>query len=611
MKRFLPKQFRKALNSLLCLASLGSASKINDLFFQSLGWSNVCPIHGIHNFRLFSLGVSSQSGLRSGSVMGDSNANVEAPFRFVGSPLAQSVCFAYRPTKRRLPANLAAERILQMDFLTKWIAISGFVLGSAVFFDRIASDEFKRYLAQIIKGMQPHLETDIPRFARFFIHHTIARFFPGEITGWRNIGKAALLSLASLAIFSALICYFYNLNFFSLMDFTSDLSLASKIAAFLLVLGSAIAVDIASSLQTALFIRLIARIRSPTDMLFMAACDLIVTINLFVFIFPIGLSAWVVGRDQIGRSVDLFIERPSVESTRERQLGDEVLSQAISGYGLYAAEVSAVTYLGSSADSSSRPAPATGTIVATKGVDGAKLVDSFLRQLGVNNPTEHKGSPPNYDDDDDLKELRDAIYSDKTFSHGVVHLARHLSLEGQSLVYGRIFNKLHVIQDNFPAVVKLVPVYANMNDIHMGWPNEFVRVPHDRARQYFVSCDGKDYFSDTIGDLQKCKTLGILASGRLLKTAYEFSYLMQPDLLAVPASLFIITSLFLTATFYICFALALIGAWLARRANVVAFSWQWLDYEKSPFAVIGLALVILTTPVILLGNLAMTQLLRQ
>jgi hypothetical protein len=339
-------------------------------------------------------------------------------------------------------------------------------------------------------------------------------------------------------------------------------------------------------------------------MLFMAFCDIVVTLNLFILIFPLGMQIWINANDVIGRDITLYIEQHSQvheEDDGPKKIGPEKkeIADAASKYGLKKEDVAAFGYHGPTEQSTRRTPEAAG-VTATREIRSAELIDRFFKKLGTR-PQSRKGLIPDKDDDDDegLSTLFDELYGEKQFSYATIHLSSHLNLKGMRSVYGRLFNKVHVVQDAFPAVALMRLISVRTTDLQMGWDKDFVRVPSDIAKAFFVSCDDIDRFVDEIPDLSSCKKAGLFNSGVILSYAYKWSYLMSPDLSDVPVSLFVLTSLFLTIAFYVCFALTLFSNSVGKLLLHVTFVKQWVAVEKNPFVVSALLLIAILLPLVL------------
>jgi hypothetical protein len=96
------------------------------------------------------------------------------------------------------------------------IAATSIILGSAAFFDRIASDPLKEQLTETLRGTKQHFDRNIPSVARFFITQTIGRLYPGDIVRWRNVLVSVGISIASITLFCLLIAYLNDISVWSL-----------------------------------------------------------------------------------------------------------------------------------------------------------------------------------------------------------------------------------------------------------------------------------------------------------------------------------------------------------------------------------------------------------
>jgi hypothetical protein len=491
---------------------------------------------------------------------------------------------------------------MQVSGLGAVVSAIGLILASATFFDRIASESLKRQVTETLKGKQAHFTASVPAVARFFISQSIGRLFPGNILRFRNVVVSIFISIASITFFAVLVSFVNDVGILELFDFAENDNFSTKFGAFVCMLSAALAVDVISCLQTALFLNLTVRIRSAYDMLFMAFCDLIVTINLFVFVFPIGMQVWITAKDLIGRDITIYVEQAQQAELDDRDAKDadkKPVLEAAAKYHMEAQDTSVFGYYGSNPENIKR-SPASPGMVATREMATSELVDRFFKALGAR-PQSRKGLIPNPGDDEDgFSVLFQSMYDEKAFSYATVHLSKHLTFFGGQALYGFLFAKAHVVQDAFSAVVSLRVIEMRTNDalISLGRRVEYVKVPHKIARGFFISCDGVDRFVNEIPDLTSCKKVGLFNSGAVLSHVYEWTHLMSPFLTAVPVSLFVITSLFLTISFYVSLTLALLSNRLGRLSLHLAFVREWVAVEKNPFLISALILLIVVSPFI-------------
>jgi hypothetical protein len=250
-----------------------------------------------------------------------------------------------------------------LAIVSAYVAFGALILAAAALFDRVSSETLRSSVKDALTTRESIFQGDILTFTKVVLSNTINRLFSSRTSSLRNIVVASLMSIGGIAFFVTLGAYTNGFGPLELLDFSND-SWYVQIGAGLVVLSFVVFVDCLSFLKTALFMRIASQLNSRTEILFIAACDILLAINIFVFVFPIGPTIWLNVADVIGRDVDLFIE-----------------SDASSDDG---GEVSLFVYDGLS----SRPNPAHGPSesvrVVLDGLTAGELGASFNRGSGRN-----------------------------------------------------------------------------------------------------------------------------------------------------------------------------------------------------------------------------------
>lgn len=180
------------------------------------------------------------------------------------------------------------ETILQQPFLATYIVLAGFLITAGIFFDRLAGEPLKQKIAGYLRD-NASFGMDLTEYTKFFVAESITRFFHGDILTAKNFRKSLAVSLTSLTVVIGLYAIKNHQNPLQFLNFVDDENVYLHGFGLAVILGAVVLGDIFSILQTALLLNLIGSIRSANDVLFLLACDLIITINIFVFTLPIGL----------------------------------------------------------------------------------------------------------------------------------------------------------------------------------------------------------------------------------------------------------------------------------------------------------------------------------
>ena len=224
---------------------------------------------------------------------------------------------------------------------------------------------------------------NLTEYTRFFVAGSITKFFHGNILTARNFLKSLLIALASLTFVILLYAVKNNQNPLEFLNFIDHDDPYLHALGLGLVFGAVVLGDIFSILQTALFLNLVGSIRSAYDVIFLLFCDLIITINIFVFTLPIGLQWVTVANDFYGSDIVFAVQTPkSVDKTDLDQVADEALRTLLVDGFFQSATVYAV-------GRSIQPATKEHTVpeqafVLYKGLDPAQVVRDMMRELGTN-----------------------------------------------------------------------------------------------------------------------------------------------------------------------------------------------------------------------------------
>jgi hypothetical protein len=345
-------------------------------------------------------------------------------------------------------------------------------------------------------------------------------------------------------------------------------------------------VDITSFVQTAMFMRLARTAHTLRDMIAIAIFDIILTLNIFTFVFSAIYAIGVEIADHNGIS-GTFSIHPFVGPSEDDQkkfdsftgYGDALWTLSKSGVATQAA---IIVPRGSNGEI---PYPGY-TIIFTKELSPEEFVNHLLQSI-----------PDAQIFDDRRTVLGEKSYSGKAFKIHMAGAFRHVSIFES---YVRAYYSSNLSQSEFLSLVKLRYVPWSLGRyFEYPFPRGTLE-PHPTINLFFVHCDGREYFTRSIDDLNKCTSLGMLPIGWALVESYMALQHDRMYLWSGPASIYASTSLFLTMAFYTgIVVIALL--WLVRRViRPFIFSNRFLDMSVAPLTVGCVYLLVLTSPVVLL-----------
>jgi hypothetical protein len=205
------------------------------------------------------------------------------------------------------------------------LAIIPTLVGGCFFFDRISTDEIRGALAAAIRGNPSLRSMSVAEFLRYFIENTIGAFYRGSHLSWANTRKSIGLSFIALIVIIAAVSVAQKKYPHELLTIWGPFSSTDNMTLVTILILGTLTTDVISFLQTAMFFRIATQIRSLPDILFIAACDLIITINLFVFVFPVFLIGALHFIDCRGRTIQLEFEvQDETEITRRGPDGNQL-----------------------------------------------------------------------------------------------------------------------------------------------------------------------------------------------------------------------------------------------------------------------------------------------
>lgn len=468
-----------------------------------------------------------------------------------------------------------------------YISIIGFMFASGVFFDRLASETLKKQIAGYIRD-KGNFEFDLTGFTKFFVVGSISKVFSGDIISDKNILKSIAISIISLSVVISIYSIKNSLNPTGFLNFSSASDLYIWIITILIVISSVIIGDIFSILQTALLLNLIGSIRSASDVAFLLLCDIILTINIFVFALPLGLQAAFIVNDWHGVNVELSVTvRNDERPTDLDQIEDGTLKDITSSGQAKYVNASVVARLGNQ-----HTIPQDLEMVA-KNIDVSSAVNSMLLLLGKNLRKDVFLSAA----EGDIPELSSLL--DGKYSTADVHLGSSLTFFGGRDLYGIFFSLSRLAQNVFPLIIQLEPISLRLGPV-LNIDGLGLKIPHDRAKEYFVMCDGKVYFSEAVPDINKCKSAVFAAVGLSLISVYKWIDVINPYILDIPITPLAFSCLFLTFSFYIIMSLTFFVIKISSILHFMTFTRNYIDIEKSTFVAISVYAFVLSLPAFLL-----------
>ena len=177
-----------------------------------------------------------------------------------------------------------------IDFTTVWalfLAIGGVL-------NLICTAEFRAAVGARIFGSptyHPKATLKIGQIARLYIDNTILRFFGPNPLSIKALTRSVLLSIAFLALVLIGLCLLTGKEAISKL---SDVIFNQGIFWVTLFFAIVLFLDWVSYLQTYLFMRF-ASVSRFFEIVFIAYADIVLSINIFLFIFPLALVTFLLG----------------------------------------------------------------------------------------------------------------------------------------------------------------------------------------------------------------------------------------------------------------------------------------------------------------------------
>ncbi len=480
------------------------------------------------------------------------------------------------------------ESILHQPFLTAYIVVAGFLIGAGVFFDRLAGEALKKKISEYLQN-NASFSMDITEYTKYFVAESITKFFHGDIITAKNFRKSLVVSLTSLTFVIALYAIKNHQNPLQFLNFVDHENIYMHTLGLALILGAVLLGDIFSILQTALLLNLVGSIRSAYDVLFLLLCDLIITINIFVFALPIGLQWAAVANDFYGTNIVFAMQVPQpADKTDLDKIKDESLKKLVVNGPFKNAPVWSV------ANNPQHPGGQhtvpVDTPVLYKETNPVQIVQEMMRKLGTN-----VREVPSLEKSPEDQELM-SIFLDNPHIVANVHLSSYLTNQGRSNTYGLMFVQSRIVQNVFPMVASLQPVTLQVGDVYAeesGW----TQTPHSVARNYYVKCDNTASFVDVVPDMTSCKTGAVIGIGEALTETYRWNYRLRPFIKEISIAPLAFSCLFLTFAFYALMVLSFGMIKMASLMHFVTFTYRYIDIEKSTFVSIAAFACVLLIPI--------------
>ncbi|MGR9555971.1 hypothetical protein ACU8MG_22805 [Rhizobium leguminosarum] len=479
------------------------------------------------------------------------------------------------------------ETILNQPFLATYIVLAGFLITAGVFFDQLAGEPLKKKVSGYLQD-NASFSMDLTEYTKFFVAESITKFFHGDILTANNFRRSLTVSLTSLTVVIGLYAIKNHQNPLQFLNFVDDENVYLHGFGIAVILGAVVLGDIFSILQTALLLNLVGSIRSAYDVLFLLVCDLIITINIFVFALPIGLQLAVVAHDFYGADVVFALQIPKLADKSDvDHIKDKELEKLVIDGSFQLAPVWSVANNVSQPDS--QHTVPTDTPVLYKNADPVQVVHEMMRELGtsVRDVPKLEKLP---EDEELMSSFLDAphVVAD-------VHLSSYLTFQGRAGMYAFMFDQSRIAQNVFPMVAQLQPVTLQLGEVYSegsGW----TRIPHSVARNYYVKCDGKSDFVDAVPDMKTCTSAAVIGIGESLREAYRWNYRIRPFIKEIPIAPLAFSCLFLTFSFYAVMLLSFAMIKLASLLHFVTFTYRYIDIEKSTFVSMATFACLLLVP---------------
>lgn len=508
-----------------------------------------------------------------------------------------------------------------MVFFSAWKLFSACAValfGLAGLMDKLSSNELRSRLREIMTRDHRIRRMNLSEFTAFFIQNTFGRVFIGNHLSPINILKAGATTI--VALFCVVIMYsvVHDLSPLYVFQFANKQPPNLSAAYVAILIGVVIMNDLISVLQTAMFMRFAASIRSFADMLFLGLCDLIITVNIFVFVFPIAMTAIFKLDDLTGRNLDIYVSASTLaepeRGTPAKQKKTGPLSEKSDEFERGASdlifeegtvfadefknfvknnrgrvdELSIEPYQETYNGKTTSVIPTAAYVIS----NGMKLDDvnkTVWQALGV---TLDDAQPPKADDI-----LGEALRRGKNFSHGVIKLSDGFHKTSLLNLYFAAYSDSHAVQDQFLALPFLQPVTQSIKELLHRFSTLYMDIPHGMAKEFVFSCDSSITYEDILPDVSKCKTFLVSYIGPALRNIYYWARLSEPPIDPIMVSVFASTGLFLAVLFYASLVLYVLSGLILKAAWALGVGHGWFDLEKNPFAVAAGIILITGIPI--------------
>lgn len=489
------------------------------------------------------------------------------------------------------------------------------VMALAVGMDKVATDELKKRLKEVMTGDYKLRRMSLSEFVIFYIENSFGRLFVGNHISSSNVAKSMLITVISMLTIVVLFAAINHVSPLSFFAFAQGRPYPLSFIYTAIVIAMVVLNDLFSFLQTAMFMRFAAGIKSFADMLFLAVCDLIVTVNIFVFVFPVALALVFKIDDLEGRKLALFTatevywdktvkkeEKKQVEKNKddatdeaggegddefERKLGEltftknQPLGKNFNEFQKkndVRVDRHAIEPYVALRDGSLDNLIGTEIFSASKGVSAEEVQTALWKELGV---TLKEEQPPK-EKSRITQELRDS----KKFYRGSIYLSDALRDHSVLVSYFTAYGLSHAVQDQFLFILRFQLVKQEIKDIVIRFSQPYLAIPKEDVGEFLLLCDGKRTFTNEIPDVTSCKnSFSVSYVGPALREAYYWARVFYPPMAPIVVSVFASTGLFIAILFYCSLILYVASGLILKTAWGLGVGRGWFDIEKNPFTV--------------------------
>ena len=465
--------------------------------------------------------------------------------------------------------------------------------------DKLASPELRRRINAELMRDYAVKKMEVSQHTAFFIQHTFGRIFTGNNLSFKNALKALSITLLALVIIVLLYSLIHNVNPTSFFDFADTQSAGLRAIYIMIVVGIVVLCDIISFLQTAMFLRFVSGIKSFADMIFLAICDLVITINIFVFIFPLALVAIFHIDDVTGRTSVFFIGTAATsisEEDNESNLSGNIKLPKDFREFIRSSKSRFDTILIApfSKNTDGRLEGSVNEFIyfASQGMSVEAASTRVWAALGM---TLEDGRPPASE-----SPLRAALMSRYVYKQGTLHLSHGFKNQQFWGIYNQAYTVSHEVQDQFLGLLLFEYVTQPIKSLLFALGPGYMAIPHETAKEFVVLCDEKVTLEDTLPDTSKCSEYSIAYVGGPFRDLYYWLRITKPPVAPIVVSVFASTGLFLAALFYASLTLYVLTGLMLKLSLTIGVSHGWFDLEKNPFTLSAGILILTATPVFLL-----------